>query len=265
MMQRIGVVAAGAAAYSLLTKLARSTGLHSRTKAHRISPPKLGRNPILSIPASGIKSPDEVLLFWFTDAYFQTPTLLATSEFFGRRAKDLWYAGPSADASCIPFSSTLDAASRGDLIGPEWQTSEGMLAKIILYDQIARNIYRGTPKAFATDEQASRLSRSLVSLGVAHHFPPSAVTFIVSPLLHSEALADQDAALALIDRAKEKWTESIKMLNGSRSFVENHRDVIVKFGRFPHRNEAMGRKTSEAEERWLNSTECPGWAKSQKK
>ena len=88
----------------------------------------------------------------------------------------------------------------------------------------------------------------------------SAVHFIISPLMHSEALADHDLALAVNARLA---TRARDVAAGARGALEEHRDVVKRFGRYPHRNAAMGRASTDAERAWLDSDDVPGWAKSQ--
>jgi len=86
--------------------------------------------------------------------------------------------------------------------------------------------------------------------------------FVVSPLLHSENLEDQKVGLSLAERVAERWPHC-KMMEGLVRYSKAHLEVVVRFGRFPHRNGAKGRETLPDEQLWLDSADCPGWAKSQ--
>lgn len=132
------------------------------------------------------------------------------------------------------------AAARGDL--DDWmETPEGALALMILLDQYPRNSFRGTGHQFATDGLALSLARQGIARGYPQAFAPELRQFLLMPLMHSESLADQDALLPLV----ADMPETLK-------FAHIHRDIIVQFGRFPHRNRCLGRETTEAERAFLD-------------
>lgn len=138
------------------------------------------------------------------------------------------------------FEAAHMAAARGELDG--WiDTPEGALALLILLDQFPRNSYRGTAHQFATDPLALRFAHDAIARGHAAALEPDLRQFIVMPLMHSEDLADQDALLPLV----ADMPETLK-------FAHIHRDIIVKFGRFPHRNAALARETTDAERVFLS-------------
>jgi uncharacterized protein (DUF924 family) len=118
------------------------------------------------------------------------------------------------------------------------------LALMILLDQFPRNLYRGTAQAFAADAQARRLARDALRLGHPARFSPELAAFFFLPFEHSELLADQDRSCALFRGTGD--SEFIK-------YADIHRDVIVRFGRFPHRNQALGRSMTPAEQAFLDS------------
>jgi uncharacterized protein (DUF924 family) len=121
------------------------------------------------------------------------------------------------------------------------QTPEGSLALLILLDQFPRNVFRGTAHQFATDPLARMFAEQAVARG--HHLAVDADlrNFVLLPFEHSERLEDQDRYLDLIgdDADLRKWGHI-------------HRDIIVKFGRFPHRNASLGRETTPPEQTFLN-------------
>lgn len=132
------------------------------------------------------------------------------------------------------------AAARRELDG--WmQTAEGALGLLILLDQVPRNIFRGTAHQFATDALARAFCRDGIARGYPGAFEPELRQFLLMPLMHSEALADQDALLPLV----ADMPETLK-------FAHVHRDIIVRFGRFPHRNAALGRETTAEEQAFLD-------------
>lgn len=110
-------------------------------------------------------------------------------------------------------------------------------AAILLFDQVPRNIHRDTPKAFAYDSRALELCKAFIVCGWDAWLPDEERQFIAMPMMHSESLTDQIASLAYFRRH----------LPGNVSFAESHHAMIQRFGRFPHRNETLGRTTTEAE------------------
>lgn len=121
------------------------------------------------------------------------------------------------------------------------ETAEGALAMLILLDQVPRNIFRGTAHQFATDTLARVFCKNGIARGYPAAFEPELRQFLLMPLMHSEVLADQDALLPLV----ADMPETLK-------FAHVHRDVIVRFGRFPHRNAALGRETTTEEQVFLD-------------
>lgn len=132
------------------------------------------------------------------------------------------------------------AAARREL--DDWMaTAEGALALIILLDQYPRNSFRGTAHQFATDPLALMFARQAVAQGHHQGLAPELKNFLLLPFEHSERLEDQDRYLELVagDVELEKWGRI-------------HRDIIETFGRFPHRNRALGRETTPDEQAFLD-------------
>jgi uncharacterized protein (DUF924 family) len=139
------------------------------------------------------------------------------------------------------FLATHEAAASGAL--RDWeQTADGALALVIALDQFPRNMFRGTPRAFATDASARAAARRAVAKGFDREFPMPERNFFYLPFEHSEDLADQEFGLALL--ASTGDAESMR-------WAETHRDVIRRFGRFPHRNEILGRASTPDEIAYL--------------
>ena len=134
-----------------------------------------------------------------------------------------------------------EAAARGDL--DTWSTTpEGALALMILLDQFPRNAFRDTPRMFATDAKALDLARAAIDAGHDKAVASDLSVFFYLPFEHAEDLDEQERAVALITP-----------LGGeSLAYAEIHRDVIRRFGRFPHRNAILGRKTTPDEQRFLD-------------
>ena len=135
------------------------------------------------------------------------------------------------------FSDLHEQASKCELF--EWRvTPEGRLAEILVLDQFSRNMFRNTPKSFATDSLALALSQEAVSLGKDQGLTQVQRSFLYMPYMHSESLAIHDFALELYTK------------NGLQSNIDfeiKHRDIIVKYGRYPHRNKILNRPSTEEE------------------
>jgi uncharacterized protein (DUF924 family) len=155
-----------------------------------------------------------------------------------------WYARSAAfdEAIRLKFEPTHHAAARGDYDG--WaETPEGALALLILLDQFPRNLYRRSAHAFGTDPKARAVARRATAAGFHRKVAPELAQFFILPFEHSEDMADQDAGLVIArdlgDPEVLKW-------------VEIHRDIILRFGRFPHRNACLGRVTMPEEQAFLD-------------
>jgi uncharacterized protein (DUF924 family) len=146
------------------------------------------------------------------------------------------------DAIRLKFEPTHHAAARGDY--DAWaETPDGALALLILLDQFPRNLYRNSGHAFATDPKARVIARAAIERGFDRQVDPPLRNFFYLPFEHSEDIADQDFGLALTTEAGDpdniKWSGV-------------HRDIIARFGRFPHRNAAFGRVTTPEEQEFLD-------------
>ena len=175
-----------------------------------------------------------------------SPTTLSAAQvvaFWREAGPDKWFAGGAAfDAACRErLGGAHWAAARPELDG--WSsTPEGTLALLLLLDQIPRNIFRGSGHAFATDGLARHFARLALDAGHDAACEPSLRAFFYLPFEHSEALADQERSVALFAAMGDA---------SYRDYATAHRDVIARFGRFPHRNAALGRHTTPEEQAWL--------------
>ena len=159
-----------------------------------------------------------------------------------------WYAKKAAfdEALRLRFEPVHHAAARGEY--DDWAfTAEGALALAILLDQIPRNIYRGSGHAFATDPKARAIARAAVHAGHDRAIEPALRQFLYMPFEHSEDLADQDEAVRLFGLLRDETGDG-----ESLKWAELHREIIVKFSRFPHRNAALGRTTTPQEQAFLD-------------
>jgi uncharacterized protein (DUF924 family) len=149
------------------------------------------------------------------------------------------------------FSAPLARAAADELI--EWRRKpRGCLAYIILTDQFSRQIHRGTAQAFATDALALAAARD----GIARDFDKSLAiderTFFYMPFEHSEQLDDQNTVVRLYRMLSDAAAPSRRaMLDRNVRFAEQHRDIIRRFHRFPHRNDVLGRDSTVAERAYL--------------
>ena len=158
-----------------------------------------------------------------------------------------WYVADEALDATIRdrFGKLWDRAEEGAL--GHWLTEpNGALAYIIVTDQFARNIWRDDARAFQLDEQARSVAKLAIDNGWDLEIVPPGRQFFYLPLMHSENLVDQDRAVRLFH---ERMPEAKDNLLHARA----HRKVIREFGRFPFRNAALGRETTDAEREWLDA------------
>jgi uncharacterized protein (DUF924 family) len=155
-----------------------------------------------------------------------------------------WFSKSDAfdEAIRLKFEPVHHAAARGEY--ESWtETPDAALALLILLDQFPRNLYRGSAHAFATDPKARAIARAAVEAGFDRQVEPELRNFFYLPFEHSEDITDQDYGLALCAEAG---------VENDLKWATIHRDIIVRFGRFPHRNAALGRKTTPVEQEFLD-------------
>lgn len=142
----------------------------------------------------------------------------------------------------------------------EWRaTAAGTLALVIVADQFSRNVYRGTARAFARDPFARELSLHAVDSGLERELRPIERMFLYLPLEHAEDRALQDRSVACFRRLADEVPAALRgRFEEFVRFAEGHREVIARFGRFPHRNAVLGRASTAAEAAWLESG-GPAW------
>ena len=143
------------------------------------------------------------------------------------------------------FETTYQAAARGEL--NDWRTSAlSCLALIIVLDQFPRNLYRGKPQSFATDRMALEMANYALEQNYDRQLLPVQRWFIYLPLEHSENLADQKRSLQLFSSLKDDPDSESTI-----DYAQKHLDIIKRFGRFPHRNEILGRESTPEEIEFL--------------
>ena len=188
---------------------------------------------------------ESVLDFWFGPAG-------SALEIAGRQRK-LWFGkSPENDRRVIAqFSGTLEAAAQGRL--DHWtDTPRGRLALVIVLDQFPHHIHRDRPQAFATDPQALALSLDALAAGEDAQLAPIERVFLYLPLEHAESLAMQDLSVSLYDKlAHEAAADERALFDDFLDYAHKHRDVVARFGRFPHRNDILGRVSTPDELEFL--------------
>jgi len=177
-----------------------------------------------------------------------------TTQQIANEQQRLWFGyKPEQDREARErFGDLCDQALDGGL--QEWTRSvQGWLALILLLDQLPRMIHRGTPRAFAGDERARQQVRDGMAQGRDRLLAPIERVFIYLVLEYAEHLADQELAVARFTALCDMATpEERPAFAGFLDFARRHRDVIARFGRFPHRNAMLGRVSSEAEQGYLD-------------
>jgi len=156
---------------------------------------------------------------------------------------DKWFA--KSDAFDAEFRSRFEAVHHAAATGAldAWAAdAQGALALLVLLDQFPRNAYRHSSRMFATDAKARSIARAAVAAGLDRQIEPELRPFFYLPFAHSEALADQQRSVELNAALDEN----------TQRFARHHRDLIARFGRFPHRNAALGRETTVEEQRFLD-------------
>ena len=167
-------------------------------------------------------------------------------EFWRSAGPKAWFAKNAAFDATIRerFESDHHAAARGE--HDDWSlTAKGALALVLLFDQIPRNVWRRSAHAFATDWQARGAAARAIDAGYDRAVTPDMRAFFYLPFKHSEDLMDQDTSVKLFEELQKDGGEDAI---GARM----HRDIINRFGRFPHRNRRLGRMTTPEEAAFLD-------------
>jgi len=173
--------------------------------------------------------------FWFGDA--AAPEIL-----------------PQADERIrLRFAELTRQAAEGEIAS--WESSpRRRLALILLLDQFPRNLYRGRAAAYAQDRRALELALGGMQLGADAVLDPVERIFFYMPLQHAESRDVQEESLAAFRRlAAEAPADLSAVFAGVSHFAQLHHDIVERFGRFPHRNQALGRDSTAAERSWLDS------------
>lgn len=173
-----------------------------------------------------LTKPQDVLSFWYEE--------LTPQQWFNTFAE-------VDEAIATRFGPTHTAATHGELF--EWrETAQGRLAEVIVLDQFSRNLFRNDPRSFAYDTIALVLAQEAIAIGDDKKLPPENLAFLYMPFMHAESLAMHEIAEKLFDGpGMEKNLESLR----------HHTKVLERFGRYPHRNEVLGRASTAEEVEFL--------------
>lgn len=173
----------------------------------------------------------EILSFWFSE-----------------RVRPLWFRStPEFDTEIRERFEETWQAGRDDELTSWEESANGALALVIVLDQFPLNMYRGQAKGFSTEATAREVARRAIDRGWNGELDEAGKSFLYLPFMHSENLADQDLSVALFKAAG---------LENNLRFARHHREIVRRFGRFPHRNTALRRDSTVEELAWLESKEA---------
>lgn len=180
-------------------------------------------------------TPQQVRDFWFG---------APDSSTFGQARREWFVKDEAFDAQVrTRFGATIEHAVAGGLRDWDAQGPAGVLARILVLDQFTRNAHRDTPAAFAGDALALAAARGLVDSGADRTLAPMQRAFVYLPFEHAEDASQQERAVALFAQLAAEHPGFDDMLD----YAHRHRGVIARFGRFPHRNEILGRASTPEE------------------
>jgi uncharacterized protein (DUF924 family) len=175
--------------------------------------------------------PSDILDFWF--------------EGDAAERRDKWFEKDAAfDSQCARFTAAIRGARAGRF--DFWAaTPQGALALIVLLDQLSRNVFRGSAEAYAADPHAREIARATIEAGFDTRLTPVERMFVYLPFEHAETIADQNESVRLYETLRDDLGDK------TIDYADRHRDVILRFGRFPHRNAVLGRSNTPEEEEYL--------------
>jgi uncharacterized protein (DUF924 family) len=192
---------------------------------------------------------DAILAFWFE--YLDDTQKLYMNSPQCRR----WHAkDPETDRDIISrFAAVYERCRKNPL--PTASAPRERLALVLLFDQFTRNMFRDTARMYEADGDALQLAKNGIAQHADDKLPLIYRMFLYMPLMHSEAIADQDRTIdlfrGLLEDAREKSPENVGFFEMASGYARQHRDIIATHGRFPHRNALLGRPNSPAEEMFL--------------
>lgn len=175
-------------------------------------------------------TPQNIIHFWFVE-----------------NGSEQWFQKNTEFDECIrtKFHTVYDDALHGKTAG--WRTTpEGRLAEILILDQFARNMFRGTPQAFAGDQKALALAKDAVATGDDTRLDSTQRQFVYMPFMHSESREVHAEAVALFEKLGNPQALTYELM---------HKEIIDRFGRYPHRNSILGRASTSEEVEFLKTHE----------
>ncbi len=180
---------------------------------------------------------DDILAFWFGRPGEQD---------HGEPREAWWRKDPAFDEEIRSRYLGHRARAVAGRLDSMARTAKGALALILLLDQFSRNMFRGKPESYASDQQARKVARAALDARLDQAVLPVWRWFFYLPFEHSETLADQDLSASLFEALPEQpWRDQ------AIAAAARHREIVARFGRFPHRNEILGRKTTPEETAFL--------------
>ena len=167
---------------------------------------------------------------------------------FSPESRERWFnATPEFDAQLRTAYEGLWQQGRAGML-PDWEaTPEGALALVILLDQLPLNMFRDQPESFTTEALSREVAGRAIERGFDTGHANEQKVFLYMPFMHSESLADQDRSVELFEQAG---------LADNAEWAAHHRDIVRRFGRFPHRNVILGRDSTPEELDWLASPDA---------
>lgn len=179
--------------------------------------------------------PQDILDFWF---------LPKTDPNYGKSRKEWFTKNEEFDTKIKKkFLEAFEKAEAGQYL--EWtETKDGCIALIILFDQFPRNMFRGSPRAFSTDAKALAITKHTLETGFYNECTFHEMQFATLPFEHSEKIDDQEMSVKLFTEMDDP---------GLIDYAQRHYDIIKRFGRFPHRNATLGRKSTPEEIEFLKT------------
>lgn len=172
--------------------------------------------------------PQEILDFWFS-----------------KKIRKQWFkASSKLDAEILEKYEALWQQAADGYLNQWVKHSDSALALILILDQFPLNMFRGQIKSFSTEQSAVKITRNSLAKNFDQTITKDKVAFLFMPLMHSENLKDQNLAVKLFKQYD---------LQSNLRFAKHHREIIIQYGRFPHRNEILGRKNSSTELKYLAS------------
>jgi uncharacterized protein (DUF924 family) len=188
---------------------------------------------------------EPILAFWFGED--------ADDAAVAKRQSKLWWGGRREDDDTIGerFGAVREAAVAGRL--SDWERDpRGRLALVLLVDQFSRALHRRTPQAFEHDPLARRWALEALAAGDDRKLRPIERVFLTLPLQHSESREHQERSVALLERWRAEAQGALRAeLDGYLDYAKRHRDIVARFGRFPHRNAILGRTSTPEETEFL--------------